>query len=105
MKVSDPRIRILLSVQRALIGAVFPALESLWMQIEPRKVHLMWCVDGRLSSEDRNSISIVEAEMQADFDEGVVIESELAPPGSAKRKAQAEYPSTKLVCVFERRST
>jgi hypothetical protein len=95
---------VLLSVQRALLDEVFPSLESLWLHIDSHGVKLLWCVDGTLSSEDRDSLSSVEAEMQGDFDKKFEIRSTVLPAGAVRRKAQRDRPSAALACVYQRRS-
>lgn len=94
---------MLLSVQRALLGEIFPALESLWLRIEPRGVELSWCVDGVASPQDRESISSVEAEMQADLDDGFTIDSNVLRAGAVQTKILAGNVEPDLICVFKRR--
>src|SRR5579859_278584 len=99
MATESPRTTALLSVQRALLGEIFPSLESLWLRIEPEGVELLWCVDGALSPQDRDSISSVEAEMQADFDERFVIRSAVLPTAALQEAVQAGSAEPCLVCV------
>ena len=108
MATDNLRARVLLSAQRALLGEVFPALESVWLRIELDGVELFWCVDGPLSSEDRESMSSVEAEMQADFDAQFTIESTVLRPFAMQETYRnaaegGKMAEVMLACAFERR--
>jgi hypothetical protein len=67
---SELRTRILLSVQRALLGEVFPALRAVSVAFTETSLDLRFYVDGPADELDRESISIVETEVLADFDLG-----------------------------------
>lgn len=94
------RERVLLSLQRALIGEVFPALHALWVEWSPDQLLITWLVDEGMNEADRLSMSVVAAEVQADFHEGFVVRSEV------KRYPPAFTPVhfADSACVFERRS-
>jgi hypothetical protein len=96
----DPfRARVLLSMQRALLGEVFPSLRAVWVEWSEREIRIRWIVDQEVSGADRESISSVEAEVQADFDADVFVGSE-----TLERRAP-EPILERGTCVFARRES
>ena len=92
------RNRVLIGLQIALLGEVFPTLRALWVEWSAGAIQLRWLVDGPVSDEDKSSISSVETEVQAQFDPGLEVSSVIvsefdtfAPDGA------------NVACVFARR--
>ena len=63
----SPRIRILLSAQRALLGEVPPSLRMAALDWDERWIYLRCYFDGLVSEEDRESMESITTEMTADF--------------------------------------
>lgn len=97
-KDQEERARILLYVQRALTLEVFPSLISLDVSWESKRITLKFFVDGPLSDEDKESISVIETELIADFYEDEEVVSEVFY-GEVPREKRGK------VCVFARRPT
>lgn len=68
------RALVLLSLQRALLGEVFPALRALTVDWTDAAVKFWAYVDGELRPEDAESLSCVSASVAADFWSGVDID-------------------------------
>ena len=61
------RVRLLLSIQRALLGEVTPNIRAVTAQIESNAIVLRWIIDGEISDDLRLDLSAVGAEVVADF--------------------------------------
>lgn len=61
------RNNVLLSVQRALLGAVSPTLRGVTIDLDKKSIRILACFDGLISEEDSESMSEVETEVMADF--------------------------------------
>lgn len=88
------RARVLLSVQRALLGEIFPALRAVCVAYTDAKLELIFYVDRPIDDADRESISAVETEVRADFDPGHEVATrviELAEPAAIPRGAECVY--------------
>ena len=66
---SGIRPRVLLSVQRALLGEVFPALRGVGVGWDDRTIRIVCYIDGPASPTDQDGLSGVESEVMADFSE------------------------------------
>jgi hypothetical protein len=64
---NDLRIRLLLSAQRALLGAVTPNIRAVHCGMEEKFVFLQFTFDGDYSDEDRERCDIVATEVIANF--------------------------------------
>jgi hypothetical protein len=64
---TDIHPRILLSVQRALLGEVFPALRGVTVGWNERTIRILCYVYGPVSPIDEERLSGVESEVLADF--------------------------------------
>lgn len=64
---SDLRTRVLLSIQRALLGEIFPALRAITVEWDTRIVSIHAFVDGSLAETDAESLSCISTEVTADF--------------------------------------
>jgi hypothetical protein len=62
----DRRIHVLLSVQRALLGEVPPALRGVTVGWDASSINIVCYFDGEISEEDQASMSCVETEVIAD---------------------------------------
>ena len=71
------RSQVLLSLQRALLGEVFPALRAITVEWSDSVVKFYAYVDGFLNEKDAESLSCVSAEVAADFWDGVEIDYEI----------------------------
>lgn len=91
------RILVLLSLQRAMLGEVFPALRAVTVEWSPAAVKFFAYVDGPLSEEDAESLSCISAEVAADFWSGVDIDYEVVRVDFPKR---VDDPRTR---VYSRR--
>ncbi|HKP24275.1 MAG TPA: hypothetical protein VJV39_10440 [Dongiaceae bacterium] len=61
------RIRLLLSIQRALLGEVTPNIRAVTSQIDKQTILLRWIIDGEISDDFRLDLHAVGAEVVADF--------------------------------------
>lgn len=71
------RVLVLLSLQRAMLGEVFPALRAVTVAWSHTAVKFFAYVDGPLTEEDAESLSCISAEVAADFWSGVEIDYEV----------------------------
>jgi hypothetical protein len=74
---STIRVSVLLSLQRALLGEVFPALRGLSVKWNHQTIHLFAYIDGPIASADKESIQEIETEVLADFPESSTVETEI----------------------------
>jgi hypothetical protein len=63
----DRRIQVLLSVNRALLGEVPPALRGVTVGWDEHSIELRAYFDGEIDEEDRESMECVLTEVMADF--------------------------------------
>jgi hypothetical protein len=70
------RSLVLLSLQRAMLGEVFPALRAITVEWSEMAVKFFAYIDGPLAAEDAESLSCISAEVAADFLPGVEIDFE-----------------------------
>lgn len=61
------RIGLLLSLQRALLGAVSPGLRSVTCGWEGTEIRLQFLCDGEISEDDEETARIAGTEVIADF--------------------------------------
>ncbi len=64
------RTKLLLSLQRALLGAVSPALRQVSCGWQARQINLHFIYDGDISDDDLDAAHIVGAEVISDFSQG-----------------------------------
>jgi hypothetical protein len=64
---SGIRPRILLAVQRALLGEVFPAVRGVTVGWNDHTIRILCYIDGPVSPTDQERLSCVESEVMADF--------------------------------------
>jgi len=91
---SELRQNVLLSLQRALLGEVFPALRTVSVEISNDGVKFYCYVDGPPTEEDLESLECVETEVMADFAEDFDVSHEVLQvdvPNSAKDKRYAVF--------------
>ena len=74
---SVERSLVLLSLQRAMLGEVFPALRAVTVEWSDSAVKFWAYIDGALSDADAESLSCISAELAADFWPGVDIDYEV----------------------------
>jgi hypothetical protein len=70
------RTQVLLSLQRAMLGEVFPALRAVTVEWSDTSVKFWAYIDGPLTEEDADSLSCMSAEIAGDFWPGVEIDYE-----------------------------
>jgi hypothetical protein len=68
---------VLFSLQRALLGEVFPALRAVTVEWSDAAVNFIAYVDGSIRDEDAESLSCVAAEVAADFVSGVAVDYDM----------------------------
>ena len=61
------RARLLLSLQRALLGEVSPNIRAVTSSFAPDRIILRWIIDGAISDDLKESLSSVGTEVVADF--------------------------------------
>jgi len=71
------RVRALLSLQRAFLGEVFPALRAVTVEWGDKSVRFRAYVDGPVAGVDGDSLSGVSAEIAADFGPEVTVDYEI----------------------------
>jgi hypothetical protein len=64
----DLRRRLLLSIQRALLGEVTPSIRALTAAIDENGIRLRWIIDGNITDGFRNNLSAAGTEVVADFE-------------------------------------
>lgn len=94
---SANRESVLLSLQRALLGEVFPALRAVTVEWSESAVKFVAYVDGELEDADSDSLSAVAAEVSADFPPSVEVDYEVV-----RRDGPAPIQDSRLR-VFRRR--
>ena len=94
---SVDRALVLLSLQRAMLGEVFPALRAVTVEWSNAAVKFFAYVDGPLTEEDAESLSCISAEVAADLWSGVELDYEVVRRDSPARIDDAR------VRVFHRR--
>jgi len=67
MTSSDMRVRVLLSVQRALLGHIGIAVRAIVCRRAKDKVHVRTVFDGEIKDDDAEAMSEAETEVLADF--------------------------------------
>lgn len=65
--VFEHNTRLLLSAQRALLGAVYPEVRAVSVGILSEKLFVNYYLDRPLTDEDRENLSIIATELLADF--------------------------------------
>lgn len=71
---SNSVVNARLSIQRALLGKVVPALRAVVFSLEGVNVEVRFYFDGFISEVDKESASVVETEILADYEESVRVE-------------------------------
>src|SRR5262245_2054302 len=61
------RVRLLLSIQRALLGEITPNIRAVTAQIDPDTITLRWIIDGEIAGHLQRDLSLVNAEVIAEF--------------------------------------
>ena len=61
------RVRLLLSIQRALLGEVTPNIRAVTAQIDTQTIVLRWIIDGEISDSFKRDLGVVGTEIVADF--------------------------------------
>ncbi len=62
------RVRLLLSIQRALLGEVTPNIRAVTAAIDESTITLRWIIDGQISHDLENDLGTVGTEIVADFE-------------------------------------
>jgi hypothetical protein len=71
------RVMFLLSLQRAMLGEVFPALRAMAVTWDTQSIHMTAYVDSSSTSQDVESVHVIEGYVAGDFPEWVKVESEI----------------------------
>ena len=102
------RVRLLLSIQRALLGAVPATLREVTCRWEGTEVKLRFVFDGEIDPHDYSGAQIAGTEVIADFSEPWTISEEIVridyptdlrewrPAGNMVLAYQRKEPSTAL---------
>ncbi|MFU0781148.1 MAG: N(4)-acetylcytidine amidohydrolase [Citrobacter braakii] len=72
---SDLNSYVRLSLQRALLGNVTSNIRAVTVELKNKNISLHFYFDGEPDDSDQESVSVVEAEVIADFDEDFAIEA------------------------------
>lgn len=78
------RVDVFLSLQRALLGEVFPMLRQVAVEWSHRHIRFICYVDGELT-DDAESISSISAEVAADFHEDFKVEYDIVSVRAPER--------------------
>jgi len=73
MTSTDMRARVLLSVQRALLGQIGAAVRAIMCRWTENEIYVRVVLDGEISDRDAEAISEAETEVIADFPSQVVV--------------------------------
>lgn len=90
---------VLLAIQRALVGEVFPRLHTIHVAVQGNAITLHWGLTEAPDDEDCESMSEVEGEVLADLSPDVSIESILC----VRRVDEYSAKKPSGICVFKRR--
>jgi len=77
MTSTDMRVRVLLSVQRALLGHIGTTVRAIMCRWTEGEIHLRAVFDGEINDEDADAISEAETEVIADFPSQVAVRFKL----------------------------
>ncbi len=94
----ERRIKILLSVQRALLGAIVPNLRRIFLDWNENEIRFYFVFDGDFSEEDQEEMECVAFEVSCDFDDDEKIVTNylrIPAPEQVHNMGQA--------CVFSRK--
>lgn len=92
MNDTEIRIRLLLSVQRALLGAVPSRLRGVTCGWEGTEVKLRYVFDGEIDPDDQESTSCASTEVIADFPDPWTLNEDFV---------RLDYPSDLRPCAHE----
>ncbi|EBE9927999.1 hypothetical protein L6N32_004703 [Salmonella enterica subsp. enterica serovar Poona] len=67
--------RLKLSIQSALLGAITENMRNIAVDISENKIILYFFINGEITEDDKENISIIETEVIADFEDKFDIES------------------------------
>jgi hypothetical protein len=73
---SDFRVRVLLSIQRALWDLVTPNLRAVAVTAREPHIHLRFMFENEPDDDDREDTSLAETYVIADFEDSVSIETD-----------------------------
>ena len=62
------RVRLLLSIQRALLGAVTPNIRAVTAGIDEGTITLRWIIDGEITDALEDDLSVAGTEVISDFE-------------------------------------
>jgi hypothetical protein len=62
------RVRLLLSIQRALLGEVTPNIRAVTAAIDENAITLRWIIDGAIADDLESDLGAAGVEIGADFD-------------------------------------
>lgn len=65
--IDNRQCEVLLSLQRALLGAISPAIRAVTVRFDESSIYFEVFVHGEISDEVREAMSEVETEVMADF--------------------------------------
>jgi hypothetical protein len=88
------RVRLLLSIQRALLGAVPATLREVACGWEGTEVKLRFVFDGEIDTDDYEGAQIVGSEVIADFSEPWTILEEIFVSTTRPISESADLPGT-----------
>lgn len=63
----DLRTRVLLSMQRALLGEVSSVMRGITCEWNEKKIAILCVIDGPVQEDDEESVRCIETEVMADF--------------------------------------
>ncbi|HEK0805670.1 TPA: hypothetical protein SMT48_000972 [Proteus mirabilis] len=69
--------RLKLSIQSALFGEITPNMRCVLVDIVNKKIELFFFIDGEVTEDDEENISIIETEVIADFEDDFDIETHI----------------------------
>ncbi|EKE05154.1 MAG: hypothetical protein ACD_19C00418G0002 [uncultured bacterium] len=96
---SNQRVEVLLCIQQALLGEVFPALRAIDISWGEKMIKFIAYVDGIISDNDYDSLSCIETEIIACFSENYIINYEIIRIDSPH-----PLPNKRgMECVYSRR--
>ncbi|MCE9523032.1 MAG: hypothetical protein K8S25_11460 [Alphaproteobacteria bacterium] len=83
-RVVDPRLR--LSAQRALLGAICPAVRLIKVALCEREIVFSVVAAARLSAAEREALSVAAAEILSDFPDCTIKEEMVVDDGAIARE-------------------
>jgi hypothetical protein len=93
------RARLLLSVQRALLGAIGESVQAICVDWDERRIMMTAFSAGELTDDEREALEVAATEVVADFPVGAVVDVEVVEGAEEPFKAKGEWVFLRFGCT------